>query len=79
MSQDRLIREGQIQKRVKKKMQAIADAKASLRSLVNTAAYARGLDIERINTDELESHLNRLIEKKEEAHQLQREIEELEY
>ncbi len=79
MSQIDLIRQGQILKRKNKRLNAITDAKASLRSLANEAVNAQDKDVDHVNIEILRSHLDRLEEKKNESLALLAEIGELEY
>jgi len=79
MSMEDLIGQGMVMQKKQQMMQATADGKAALRALAREAVYAKGKAIEEIDTDSLLSHLNRLLEKKNEVIRLQQEIRELEY
>ena len=79
MSQEEIIKQGIILRRKQTMMEAVTAGKASLRSLVNEAVYAKAKSIEEIDTDSLKTHLDNLIRKKEEILKLTAEIRELEY
>jgi hypothetical protein len=79
MSQQDMIRQGEIQKRKQEQLLAVTSAKAALRALVNDATYSISKPVSEINTALLSAHLTQLIEKQEEEHRLNEEIKELSY
>ena len=81
MTQEELMRRGQIQQKKLDHMQVVTEAKAALRALIADASYAQitNKPIPEINTAILQAHLTRLIEKQEEEHRLNEEIKELNY
>ncbi|MBI5634872.1 MAG: hypothetical protein HZA15_15500 [Nitrospirae bacterium] len=79
MSQTELIKQGLILNRKQQRFQAVADAKAALRALINEATYAQDKPVAEMNTVGLQAHLTRLMENQETTRRLDDEIAELEY
>lgn len=57
MSQQDMIRQGEIQKRKQEQLLAVTSAKAALRALVNDATYSISKPVSEINTALLSAHL----------------------
>jgi hypothetical protein len=79
MSQANMITLGEILQRKQKQLQAVTDAKAALRSLMNDTASTMAKGIADMDADLLQSHLQRFVEKQNEWRQMEKEIKELSY